>query len=243
MPDEASLIITNSGIPGVVPSPDFLAHGELALNWADAALYFKDMFDQVRTITTIGGEPIILTAELPGNEGIWATLNFPGTPTNTAYVIVTKDTLSAPRLKIGSIVAPNSSISVEGADITVSIIAGTTTNQIKALIESNAAAYALIYFYNAPGSDGSGVATPLPIGSAAFVEANTASGVRADFLGQSLVVNHSDETTSEWYASKIRPTRWMPRTPGIIYNRSSEQWERTFVDAGTIQTELLPDQE
>lgn len=242
MPEEATLIITNTGIPGVVPSPDFLAHGELALNWADEVLYFKNTLNQVRSITTQGVEPLTLLGDVPVDEGPWTAQTFPGTPTNTSYVFVTKDIGSVPRLKIGSTSALTSDISVDGDDITVSIIAGTTTNQIKTLIESDPDAYDLIYFYNAPGSTGTGVATPVPIGSAVFIAPNHALGTRADFVGQGLVVNHSDNTFTEWVASKIQPTNWLPRTPGIIYNRTLNYWERTFVDDETIQTEILPDQ-
>ena len=49
----ASLIITNSGIPNIIPTPGMLAFGELALNWADSALYFKDTEGDIRVIPAV----------------------------------------------------------------------------------------------------------------------------------------------------------------------------------------------
>jgi len=61
-------------------------------------------------------------------------------------------------------------------------------------------------------------------------------------LGQLAIVTHSDSTQTEWGCVDISPMTWLPRTAGIVKNRTTGQWEHTFISAGTIQTEILPNQ-
>lgn len=239
---EASLIITNSGIPGVEPEPGFIPHGELTLNWADSALYWKDINNIIQSVSIRGVPPIELAGEIPLNEGPWAALQYPTNPANTAYVPVQKEVGTLPQIKIGLIATGPNTVVVDGTDITVSVIAGTTANAVKALVDGDAAASALIYFYNAPGSTGAGIVTPDPIGSATFGDVNEVGGTRSEIIGQIAIVTHTGGTITEWAAVTIAPTNWMPRTPGIVYNRTLTQWERTYIADGSIQTELLPDQ-
>ncbi len=67
-------------------------------------------------------------------------------------------------------------------------------------------------------------------------------GTAATALDQAAIVTHSDATLTEWACVRLSPVAWLPRTAGIIRNRTTPQWERTFVQDGTIQTEILPDQ-
>lgn len=242
MPVEASLIITNSGIPGLVPESGFIDFGELTLNWADSALYFKDENEVIQSISIHGVPQIELAGELPVDEGPWVTQAYPSNPANTAYVAVQKEPGTLPRIKIGLIPSGSNTIAVDSEDITISVIAGTTANAVKALVDNSPSASSLVYFYNADGSNGTGVVTPTPIGSATFNNVNAIGGTRSEIRNQIAIVNHSDSTVTEWAVVHTRPTRWMPRTPGIIYNRTLNQWERTFVEDGSIQTEVLPDQ-
>lgn len=62
-------------------------------------------------------------------------------------------------------------------------------------------------------------------------------------LGQSAIVNHSDATQTEWGCVRSSPVKWLPRTAGIFKNRDTGLYERTFIEDGTIQTEILPDQD
>lgn len=68
------------------------------------------------------------------------------------------------------------------------------------------------------------------------------SGTLANFLGENITVTHSDGTFTEWGCVQVEPARWLPRTPGVLLNRTTGVWERTFIADGTIQTEILPDQ-
>ena len=70
------------------------------------------------------------------------------------------------------------------------------------------------------------------------------NGTIATALAQSAIVTHSDTSLSEWGALSLNPIRWLPRTAGIIKNRSSGLWERLFIHPTelTLQTEILPDQ-
>ena len=61
-------------------------------------------------------------------------------------------------------------------------------------------------------------------------------------LGQTAIVTHSDGTQTEWGCVDISPMTWLPRTAGIFKNRDTSQWERTFIQNSTIQTEILPNQ-
>lgn len=241
MPEEASLVITNSGVPGFVPEPGFIDFGEITLNWADKKLYFKDEDGVIQQISVDKPSQLSLT-EVPQDEGPWITTTFPGNPANTAYIPVQKQVGNLPRIKIGSIATGENSVSVDGEDITVSILAGTTTNQIKGLIENNVEADALIYFYNAGSSNGTGIAAPLPIESAVFNNVNTITGVRADFVGQIAQVSHSDFTLTRWVSTSIIPTKWFPESPGILKNRTNSTWERLFIQDGIFQSEVLLDQ-
>lgn len=240
MPD-ASLIITNSGVPGFVPEPGFLDFGELSLNWSDGALYFKDSDGVVQTIAVSGALPLALD-HIPTNEGPWMAYSFIGNPANSAYVAVQKVIGTLPRIKIGSIPDGPNAIEVDGTDITISIVAGTTTNQIKGLITSNADANELIYFYNVPGSDGTGIAIAIAIESAVFENVNAISGDRGEYLGQRAITAHSDSTFSEWSAVALTPTQWSPLTPGVIFNNDTTRWEKMYAQDGTFQSDLLPDQ-
>lgn len=47
--------LKNSGNPNVVPSPNQLVHGELALNYADGKLFYKKVDNTIGTITAQGG--------------------------------------------------------------------------------------------------------------------------------------------------------------------------------------------
>ena len=83
----------------------------------------------------------------------------------------------------------------------------------------------------------------------ALASSTTAAGVAAlaasplpAILGQPCIVTHSDGSETEWVASQLVPAKWLPRTAGILYNRSLAQWERTYIADGTLQTEILPDQ-
>lgn len=49
----AKLVIKNTSTPGASPEPDFIDLGELALNYADEKLFFKNI---VGEIVEIGGE-------------------------------------------------------------------------------------------------------------------------------------------------------------------------------------------
>jgi hypothetical protein len=242
MSDQSSLIITNSGIPGAVPTPGFITLGELVLNWADGALYFKDKNGDIQSISSKGVAPIVIEERLPENEGPWDVLAFPDDPENTEYIIVQREEGDLPRLKIGIITEGVNFVSVDDVDITVGVYENTTMNDIRALIENDEDANALIYIYNAEDSDGTGIVTPPILGSADFEDANPISGDRTEILGHTLIVKHSDESISEWGSSRLFPTQWLPRTSGIIFNHTSNKWEKLKVLLGTIQTDLLPDQ-
>jgi hypothetical protein len=251
MPEEASLVITNSGIPNAVPEPGFIAFGELTLNWADSIIYFKNKEGAIQQISVGGLTPIQLTERLPVNEGPWFTFPFPGTPANTAYIPVKKADGDLPRLKIGLIAdpGPNYVLIEDDVDITVGVVAGTTMNEIIALIRNDEDANALIRIFNSPGSDGTGVVTgSLPlVAAASFNNVNNKIGDRAEYVGQVLFVDHSDtvvgfQQISEWVAATINPTVWIPRTPGIIWNRDTSLWEIQYSQDGIFQSSVLPDQ-
>jgi hypothetical protein len=55
----AALKITNSGIPSFVPEPNFIAFGELTLNWADSLLFFKNKDGVIKSISP--SAPTVLT--------------------------------------------------------------------------------------------------------------------------------------------------------------------------------------
>jgi hypothetical protein len=243
MPEEASLVITNSGIPNAVPVPQFIAHGELTLNWADSALYFKDRDNVIQKISIRGIEPHIFEEQIPADEGPWTVHEFddPVTP-DTEYIIVQKATGDLPSLKVGIITEGSNNVSVTDSDIIIGVLEGITTNEIKALIQNDEDANALIYFYNAPGSDGTGIPELPILASAPVVNADPISGDRADMLGQLGFVYHSDDTISEWSVVGIRPTRWAAKSPNLIFNETTERWELLKIADGTIQTTLLPDQ-
>ena len=61
-------------------------------------------------------------------------------------------------------------------------------------------------------------------------------------LGQPAIVTHSDATQTEWGCVDTSPMTWLPRTAGVVKNRATGQWERTFIQDSTIQTEILPNQ-
>lgn len=67
-------------------------------------------------------------------------------------------------------------------------------------------------------------------------------GTVADFLGQKVLVEHSDGTKSQWEAMQVNPTVWHPTSDSIIWNRDLLQWERMFSEDETFQSEILPDQ-
>jgi hypothetical protein len=242
MPEEASLIITNSGVPGFVPVPGFLATGELALNWADGALYFKDAYGGIQSIT-VSGPPILKLDHIPVNEGPWSIFTFILDPINTAYIPVQKAVGPLPRLKIGLIPTGANTVEVDGNDITVAVVPGTTANQIKGLIESNVEANDLIYFYNAPFSDGTGITNPEAIDDASFINVNGINGDHSEYLGQRAFTTHTDSSHSEWTSVAITPTIWAPCTPGVIFNFTTSRWEKIYSQDGSFQSELLPDQE
>lgn len=63
MPD-ATLKITNSGVPAFVPEPNALRFGVIALNWADSILYFKNSNGQLERILPQSQTGVIIrTAE------------------------------------------------------------------------------------------------------------------------------------------------------------------------------------
>lgn len=251
MPEEASLVITNSGIPNAVPEPNFIAFGELTLNWADGVLYFKDSEGVIQSISRKGIEPIILSARLPVNEGPWDVFEIPEDPVNTAYRLVQRGDGNLPRLKIGLISNDFTNfVQIDNdTDITVGVVEGTTMNQVIGLIRSNSSANSLVRIFNSPNSDGTGVITDgLPLlENASFTQANINAGDRAEVVGQTLFVEHTsvitgNDSISEWTAGTINPTIWVPRTSGIIYNRDSSMWEVLISENGTLQTIALPDQ-
>lgn len=233
---EASLIITNSGIPGATPEPGFIAFGELTLNWNDSALYFKDNTGSIQTISIRGVPPIQLD-RVPISEGPWFQ--------TTYSLIVQKAAGTLPRLKVGRILTGSNNVSTVGTDITVELRYWTTINQLKNLIDEDENASALIYFYVPEDIDGESTMGELPmIESAEFINANAyVDADRADILGQVAIVTHFGNIPTEWAAVKIRPTQWSPRTPGILYNRTLERWERTFIEDGILGFELLGEQE
>jgi hypothetical protein len=79
-----------------------------------------------------------------------------------------------------------------------------------------------------------------PLSGATPVPTIALAGVSPEAVGETVIVNHTDGSKTEWGA--VSRTEWLPRTAGIIYNRTESQWERTFISAGTIQTEILPNQ-
>jgi len=253
MPEEASLIITNSGIPNAVPEPGFIAYGELTLNWADSALYFKDANGVIQTISIQGVPAMQLTNILPENEGPWSISPVPGNPPNTSYHLVQKAEGDLPRLKFGLIPdpGPNYVEIVDDTDIIVGVVEGTTMTQLAGLIRGDADANALVrIFTDFPGfSDGTGDITgSLPLlESATFVNSNGKKGNRAEIVGQQLIVKHSGNVTqfishSEWTAVQINPTVWAPRTAGIIFNNDTQRWEVMRSNNGILESILLLDQ-
>jgi hypothetical protein len=251
MPSEASLIITNSGISNAIPEPGFLQFGQLVLNWADSSLYFKNKENQVNSISIRGVEPIILNERLPVNEGPWTTFSFVDNPPNTDFIPVQREEGDLPRIKIGLISSPEVNfVEIENdTDIIVGVLEGTTMNEVIALIQNNIEANDLIRIFNESASDGTGdITADLPIlASAVFANVNEKEGDRAEILGQSLFVNHSavavgSTSISEWVAAAINPTKWIPRTPGIIWNRDNENWEISYIDTSAFETAVLPDQ-
>lgn len=250
MPEEASLVITNSGIPNAIPEPGFIAFGELTLNWADSALYFKDKDGNIQSISTKGLPPIEFDAHIPEDEPLFVF--HAGTTPNTTYSFVQKQDGDLPRLKVGYIGSGVNYVNVDGTDITVGILPGTTVNQVKSLIDNDEEASAIIYFYTdfRPFSDGTGVSTDWVIlGSAVFQNAVGKAGDRSDILGQSAIVTHSSPVAgsykyynTEWVVVGLRPTRWAPRTPGVIWNFDTQRWEMIVSQDGILQSVLLPDQ-
>ena len=98
-----------------------------------------------------------------------------------------------------------------------------------------------------PGPAISTAATPVGLTGWTITEGAGQPVIAGDYdaasvLGQSAIVSHSDDTFTEWAAASLSPLKWLPRTAGILYNRDTFQWERMFIDDGTIQTEILPDQ-
>lgn len=239
----ASLIITNSGIPGVVPDPEFLDTGELALNWADKALYFKDTNDEIQTITSDGPLPQVL-ATIPVDEGPWTVFEYTGAPANTAYNAVQKAAGDVPSLAIYEIATGANLVEVTGTDVLVSVVAGTTAEELRVFLEADASFRDLIYFYNAPGSDGTGIVTPEAMPAdpldITYTPVDAISGTRADRIGQPAIVIHVDSSFTEWSAAAVEPTQWIPKSPNLLYNRTDLKWERMFVQGGTVQTEDLP---
>jgi outer membrane protein assembly factor BamB len=82
-------------------------------------------------------------------------------------------------------------------------------------------------------------------GSPTIALERSAVPTETSVVGQSAIVAHGGVDTifdlrTEWVA--VSPINWVPRTAGIIRNRTTHKWERTFIANGTIQTEILPNQ-
>ena len=68
-------------------------------------------------------------------------------------------------------------------------------------------------------------------------------GTSVSTRGQFVIVEHSDDTYSQWSGVAVSPiNRWEPVTSGILWDTYSRTWKRTFLDNGTLQSETLPDQ-
>jgi hypothetical protein len=82
-------------------------------------------------------------------------------------------------------------------------------------------------------------------GSPTIALERSAVPTETSVVGQSAIVTHAGVDTifdlrTEWVA--VSPINWVPRTAGIIRNRTTHKWERIFIANGTIQTEILPNQ-
>lgn len=70
----------------------------------------------------------------------------------------------------------------------------------------------------------------------------TGEQVTPEFLGQKCIVTHTDGSKTEWTAVSVSPPQWLPSTPGILQNRDTGLWERTFIEDSIIQTEIIQNQ-
>jgi hypothetical protein len=144
------------------------------------------------------------------------------------------------------------SVSVAGTEISVHLRQNIgayymTASHIKTLMESSAAAMALITVAFKAGDNGSGaICQPVTIniafGPVALAGGSYSPGTVAAALGQLAIVTHSDGTFTEWGCVKVLPPQWLPRTAGILWDETEGKWIRLNRLAGVLDYTVLPDQ-
>lgn len=137
----AKIKVKNSGVVGAIPSSTFLEAGELALNYADNKLYYKNAADAV----TVYGEAAFDTS-ITGSGKTFADADngkiFHVTGTNTLVLPAWLSVTSGWSIGI---------VNTGGATLTIN---RSSTNTINGTLTTltNTVAYSAVYIYKSPAA-------------------------------------------------------------------------------------------